>query len=72
VEFNLDDEIFVQVTYNYLINIIPGSGMFMTRTFLEWVDGFEHPFLKFFGSLDIYSGGIPGVKPYFAVKKEEY
>jgi hypothetical protein len=44
--------------------------MFYTATFDEWMEGFKHPFLAFFGSLDIYHGGLPSVAPFYAIKAD--
>ena len=55
--------------YKYLQMVIPGFGMFHTTTYGNWIDGFKHPFLAFFKSLDIYHGGLPSVSEFYAVKK---
>ena len=67
-DFFLPSESLVEDLYSYFNKIIPGFGTFITRTVNDLIVGFEHPFLKFFSNLDIYSGGVPGTSSIFAVQ----
>jgi len=58
----------VEDLYSYFNKIIPAFDTFLTRTVNEWIEGFDHPFLKFISNLDVYSGGNPGLNYTYAVQ----
>mmetsp|Transcript_6674 Transcript_6674/g.6538 ORF Transcript_6674/g.6538 Transcript_6674/m.6538 type:complete len:996 (+) Transcript_6674:218-3205(+) len=54
--------------YNYLLKLLPGYGLFATRTYQQWIYGVPDTFLAFVKSIDVYNGGYPLVPVIYPLK----
>jgi hypothetical protein len=54
----------VQITYDYMISIIPGLDVIYTKTVRELIHGYTDFFLEFYNELSVFGGGFPSNTQY--------